>query len=533
MLSRFLQKIFGENGPTGEFGQFGSDSAGGQITTKDPNKIQELDAYYGQGLFPATNNHQEPPRIEDINGLYFLFTRQLAYLFQAGIAEWQIDTEYFANKSLVLASNGGIYIAITGAAETPNKGLEPSTHSDNWKLLITKDGVASGNPPITRSISAGNGLSGGGDLSANRTLALDFETLTANIKMNGAASVGTTLKAARSDHIHPVDTSRAPINHASSGTTYGVGTASNYGHNKVVDILTRSSHAEGEAASSYAAYLLKTAIDLEASTRTTADTELTNSKAPTDHSTSEMKFGIGTRAFYGHNKVIDDLTKSSHVDGEAASSYAAHLLKAAADSEANTRATADTTLTNSKAPNYHASEGTTYGLGTTTRYGHNKIADDLDRSSYVAGEALSSYQGYILNNKIANLPIGFMYIQFRGCDSPSELGLPGTWTDLTANYANRYLAAAGSRFEHGVDYDDGLPNITGNLDLKTINPNDFNTAGAFTKAANGSGLNYNIGSNTYTKTMLYFNANNSNSIYGAANFVRPATTVIRIWQRTA
>lgn len=256
MLGRFLQKIFGVDGPTGEFGQFGSDNAGSQVTTKDPDEIQGLDAYYGQGLFPATNNHQEPPRIEDINGLYYLFTRQLAYLYQAGIAEWQTDTEYFADKSIVLASDGGIYIAITGTEATPNTGLEPSTHSDNWKLLITKSGVASGNPPLTRSITAGDGLSGGGDLSADRTLALDFEATATNIKMDGAQSVGTTTKAARSDHVHPTDTSRAPTVHASSGTTYGVGTTANYGHNKVINDLTHSSFANGESLAAYQGYLL-------------------------------------------------------------------------------------------------------------------------------------------------------------------------------------------------------------------------------------------------------------------------------------
>ena len=53
--------------------------------------------------------------------------------------------------------------------------------------------------------------------------------------MDGTASAGSADHASRSDHIHPTDTSRAPINHATSETTYGIGDANNYGHVKITD----------------------------------------------------------------------------------------------------------------------------------------------------------------------------------------------------------------------------------------------------------------------------------------------------------
>ena len=62
-----------------------------------------------------------------------------------------------------------------------------------------------------------------------------------NSKMNGTQSAGSSDLIARADHVHPVDTSRAPTSHASSGTTYGVGSASNYGHVKVDSSPTDSS----------------------------------------------------------------------------------------------------------------------------------------------------------------------------------------------------------------------------------------------------------------------------------------------------
>ena len=62
-----------------------------------------------------------------------------------------------------------------------------------------------------------------------------------NSKMNGTQSAGSSNLIARADHVHPVDTSRAPTSHASSATTYGVGSASNYGHVKVDSSPTDSS----------------------------------------------------------------------------------------------------------------------------------------------------------------------------------------------------------------------------------------------------------------------------------------------------
>jgi hypothetical protein len=54
-----------------------------------------------------------------------------------------------------------------------------------------------------------------------------------------------------------------------------------------------------------------------------------------------------------------------------------------------------------KAPKSHASTGTSYGVGTTTNYGHVKIANDLLQSSYANGVALSAYQGYLLKQELS------------------------------------------------------------------------------------------------------------------------------------
>lgn len=48
----------------------------------------------------------------------------------------------------------------------------------------------------------------------------------------------------------------APKSHATSSTTYGIGTESNYGHTKVVNNLNQISHIDGVALSAYQGYVL-------------------------------------------------------------------------------------------------------------------------------------------------------------------------------------------------------------------------------------------------------------------------------------
>lgn len=55
-----------------------------------------------------------------------------------------------------------------------------------------------------------------------------------------------------------------------------------------------------------------------------------------------------------------------------------------------------------KAPTSHASTSTTYGVGTTSNYGHVKTINNLTTSSYANGQALSAYQGYLLNTSLSN-----------------------------------------------------------------------------------------------------------------------------------
>ena len=94
--------------------------------------------------------------------------------------------------------------------------MTPASHTHGSITNDGKVGTAANKPLITGT----NGVVSAGS----------FEGTATNIKMNGTQSVGSLNTFARGDHVHPVDTSRAPKSHKSTGTDYGVSDASNYGH---------------------------------------------------------------------------------------------------------------------------------------------------------------------------------------------------------------------------------------------------------------------------------------------------------------
>jgi hypothetical protein len=116
----------------------------------------------------------------------------------------------------IAVANGGIgdtQLDVTGvSAGTYGDGANMPVVTVNTKgrvtSLSTTPLVISGYVPDSRQVVAGTGLSGGGNLSADRTLAISFSSATP--QPLGSASAGTGVNAARDDHVHPaVDLSDA------------------------------------------------------------------------------------------------------------------------------------------------------------------------------------------------------------------------------------------------------------------------------------------------------------------------------------
>jgi hypothetical protein len=109
----------------------------------------------------------------------------------------------------IAVANGGI-----GDSQLDTTGVGAGTYGDGANVpvvtvntkgrvtsLSTTPLVISGYVPNSRQVVAGTGLSGGGNLAADRTLAIDFSSATP--QPLGSATAGTGVNAAREDHVHP------------------------------------------------------------------------------------------------------------------------------------------------------------------------------------------------------------------------------------------------------------------------------------------------------------------------------------------
>jgi hypothetical protein len=131
------QKIFGATGPTGVLGQFGSLAAGTPTYSADAAVIQAL-AAWGLGIESGLIN-SAPPALQDINGICNVITRQIEYLRQSGIPEWNAATTYYEGSfcSEVGGANGAVYISV----RDNNLNFDPASAgddpTDSWMLYST------------------------------------------------------------------------------------------------------------------------------------------------------------------------------------------------------------------------------------------------------------------------------------------------------------------------------------------------------------------------------------------------------------
>lgn len=171
-----------------------------------------------------------------------------------------VESEYFYTNG---AEDTGLLTFPNVQSDTEPSGIVYVANSD-----IVYESVPAKTAVSAAAVKVGTNVVGQvvlGDALAPSDLGISATTTsvtvgstTANIpqatstspKMDGTAAVGTETKWAKGDHVHPTDTSRAPTSHASSATTYGIGTTANYGHVKLATgDMNGATHADGVAVS--------------------------------------------------------------------------------------------------------------------------------------------------------------------------------------------------------------------------------------------------------------------------------------------
>lgn len=143
-LTRAYQKIFGGNNiasPTSILSVFGSAAAASPAYSSDPTVIQSLAAFLA-GWQAATVNNKSP-YLQDRNAIDYLITRQLSYMFQAGLSEWDATTPYYTGSWCQVA--GICYISKVDN----NVGNNPTTGSPydttHWQSLADQLAPTLGN----------------------------------------------------------------------------------------------------------------------------------------------------------------------------------------------------------------------------------------------------------------------------------------------------------------------------------------------------------------------------------------------------
>lgn len=221
-LPRVLQRIFGSGAGTDQIAQFGSLNAGTPAFTTSPATAQSLSNWL-TGWFGAVIGGNAPA-IEDMNAAMFVMTYQLAYLFQAGIPEWDATTTYYTG-SLVNDGQGSIFKSITDT-NLNNAITDPA----NWRLVVGT-GLVVTSKSANGSVSVNDGFLPCSAASGSFALALpaasDVKGKPIYFKKVDSTSNVVTLQAAGADSIDGQTTLTLTIpNESAMLLSDGVGTYS-------------------------------------------------------------------------------------------------------------------------------------------------------------------------------------------------------------------------------------------------------------------------------------------------------------------
>ena len=150
-IQRKEAKIFGSTAGVNEIAEFGSFAAASPTFTTDPDVIQALSNYL-EGWFGAVVGANSPA-IEDMNALCYLYAYQIAYVMQAGVAEWLSTTTYYIGS--FANSAGVLYVSLTD-----NNTGNAVTDTTNWRPFTSSPRVTPFDPAVSSPktlVAADNG----------------------------------------------------------------------------------------------------------------------------------------------------------------------------------------------------------------------------------------------------------------------------------------------------------------------------------------------------------------------------------------
>jgi hypothetical protein len=194
-IPRTTQKIFGNSlTTTNNVAVWGSLAAGSPAYSGDPATIQSL-SQFEQGLNGAVIGNRSPA-IQDLNGLFYLITAQIAYMLQNGVPEWDTGTTYYTNQFCRVGTV--LFVSLTNS----NTGHNPTTDTNNWAPYFTKasgptlaaawvefDGINDSSPGSSRIINSFNVSSIAHNGTGDYTINFDNALPSSNYVFTGSCGV--------------------------------------------------------------------------------------------------------------------------------------------------------------------------------------------------------------------------------------------------------------------------------------------------------------------------------------------------------
>lgn len=142
-IQRVLQKIFGVNAPADDIAAMGSFKTGTPLYTDNITTLQNT--AYEQG-YGAAIVADEAPFMEEQNSIPYIFSTQLAYLFQEGIPEYDAGTTYYIGSIVKLLDTENNIPQLYYSLTDDNTGNE-ITNAEHWQKVELGGNSGNSNNP--------------------------------------------------------------------------------------------------------------------------------------------------------------------------------------------------------------------------------------------------------------------------------------------------------------------------------------------------------------------------------------------------
>jgi hypothetical protein len=126
-ITRQTQQIFASNAPSNLITAFGTAMTSTPNYTTDVSEIMNANFLTG---WSSAIQADKAPYEEDTNGIIYAITKQIAYLYQQGVAEWDANTEYNTGSLVQVVENNKL--VIKRSKVEPNIG-NPTTSTTYWE----------------------------------------------------------------------------------------------------------------------------------------------------------------------------------------------------------------------------------------------------------------------------------------------------------------------------------------------------------------------------------------------------------------